>query len=213
MLIVRRSCVFILSLSLVLFFSLCTISKASESEAVKSKVSSTLAEGTWIVEGTAKITFTYKFNKKTHHRTVVLNTAETWTFNSDGTFTAQGNDGLSANGTWRENGKNVTVSFNKAEYQTIMEDLLAADGYPATITITKLTAKGTVGASTIRGKLTANARFSITEFGISVNGTVTSTTTFAGAKSSLAPTADQEDVSLATGITKMIEESVNNQEE
>jgi ABC-type Fe3+-hydroxamate transport system substrate-binding protein len=84
---------FVLMLSLFVFYSLCAISTDEESDEAQSKPATTTVAGVWSVDGTAKITFTYKFDRKIHYRTITLNTAETWTFNFDGTFIAQGEEG------------------------------------------------------------------------------------------------------------------------
>jgi len=212
MLSIRRSCVFILSLSLLLFFSLCTISKAQESEPAKSTVSSTLAEGSWAVDGSAKLTFTYKENHKVKHRSVVLDTTEVWTFVPGGAFTALDHDtGFLVTGSWSEKGKNVTVFFNKAEYQTLIQEALAFKGFPGVITITKLTATGKVGTSTIRGKLTLKAHGN---FGF-VSGTITATANFAGAKTSADAivNADPESKSLKEAISELVGESLSSPDE
>ncbi len=208
---VRRSCVLILSL--LLFFSLCTMSKASESEAAKAITSSTLVEGTWSVEGTAKLTFTYRLGHKARHRTITVFTTETWTFNPDGTFTALDNDtGVLINGSWREKGKNVKVFFNLSEYDTLIEEALASDEFFGTVTITKLAATGTVGASTIRGTLTLKAHASFPE----VSGTITATVHFAGSRTTTtaaAVNADSESKSLKAAVSELVEQALSSPEE
>ena len=207
---IGRSCVLVLSLSLLLFFSLCTIGKASENEAAKSKPSSTLVEGTWAVDGNTKITIMGRH----HHFVEFFDTTENWTFDPDGTFTALDQDtGVTINGSWREKGKNVTVSFNRGEYQTLLEEALAADGLFTIITITKLTATGTVGPNTIRGKLTVNARIYQTDTGKS--GTMTATALFAGARTTpdAVVNAGPESESLIAAISKLIGKGLSLPEE
>ena len=209
MLSIRKSCVFILSLSLLLFFSLCTISKASEAEPAKSTVSSTLAEGTWTVFGVASLKFTHK----KHHLVDVIDTTETWTFAQGGSFTSLVGEVASVSGFWSEKGKNVTVSFNKAEYQTLLEEALAARGNPAIVAITKLTAKGTVSTSTIKGKLTVKANVYL--FDYAVWATMTATANFVGSHALTEDivNADPESKSLPEAISGLVVESINLPEE
>jgi len=209
---IRKSCVLILSLSLLLFFCLGTISKAAENEDARILPPSTLVEGTWEVFGSAKLTFTYKQNHKVKHHSIVIGTTETWTFNPDGTFAALDN-GITIDGSWREKGKNVTVYFNQAEYQTLLEEALAADGYPAIFTITKLSATGTVNTSAVKGKLTVNAHVYLPDYGLS--GTVTATAHFAGGRieSDAVVNADPESESLRAATGEVVRKGLSLPEE
>ena len=127
----RRSCVFILSLSLslLLFFCLGTISRAQEAEPAKSTVSSTLVEGNWQLA--SKITFTYKGQGKHHkvkHVSIVISTAEMWTFNDDGSFLTTDRSNP-IGGSWTEKGKNFKLYFNVADYTALLEELFSPEGY------------------------------------------------------------------------------------
>lgn len=207
---IRRSFVLVLSLSLLLFFSLCTISRASEIEPAKTTVSSTLAEGTWTVDGVAKIKFTYK----KHHLVKVIDTTETWIFATGGGFTAHDTtSGDTVTGSWSEKGKNVTVSFNKGQYQTLIDAALAHVGVPGTATITKLTAKGTVSASTVKGKITVKAMVFLDDYG--VNASMTATASFVGGKTVTEDieNADPESESLPEAISGLVVESLSLPEE
>jgi hypothetical protein len=203
---IRRSFVLVLSLSLLLFFSLCTISKASENEPAKTTFSSTLVEGSWLVYGVAKITFTHK-NK---HLTKVIGTSETWTFNSDHSFTASDTtSGDTVVGSWSEKGKNVVVYFNKVQYQNLIDAALEAVGVPANVIITRLTATGTVGASIVKGKITVKAVVYLIDYG--VNATMTATASFVGGRTALEDieNADPESESLPEAISGLVVESIS----
>jgi hypothetical protein len=215
MLSIRRSCVFILSLSLLLFFCLGTISRAQEAEPAKSTVSSTLVEGTWEVNGAAKITFTYKGQGKHHkiqHRSIVFSTTGAWTFNSDSTFSTI-DHGIPINGTWTEKGKNVKVYFNIPEYQTLLEQVFADVGYPAIFSHSKFSATGTVNTSTLKAKLTIKSNAYFIDYGI--GGTITATVHFVGSRiePDAVVNADPESKSLIDAISEVAREGLTSPEE
>jgi hypothetical protein len=202
-------------LSLLLFFSLCTISKASESEDARVVPSSTLVEGSWEVNGAGTITFTYKGQGKHHkvkHRSVPFGTQETWTFNPDGTFTTI-DHGIIIDGSWREKGKNVHVYFNIPEYQALLEEALAADNYPVIFSGIKVSATGTVNTSTLKGKLTIKSHAYLVNDG--VGGTVSATVRSVGSK--LEPdavvNADPESESLIAATSEVIRSGLSSPEE
>ena len=216
MLSMRRSCVLILSLSLLLFFCLSTISKAQEGEAVKSKTSSTLAVGTWGVDASSKLTFTYKSDHKTGRKVFTFDSFQVWMLGLPNTFMAEV-EGFTLTGTWKENGKNVTVSIPSSEFAEFDAFLEAGvkdvSGYVVDINISKITGKGKVGTSTFSGKQTINGTFFIPAFGI--NGKIAVTTNFSGAKTALMPTADAdpENGSLKAAIVELVKEAISSQEE
>ena len=215
MLSIRRSCVLILSLSLLLSFSLCTISKASESEPAKAVVSSTLVVGDWDVNGASKITFTYKLHHKTKHISIVLSSSDTWAFSSSssGNSFSTIDHTIPIDGTWSEKGKNVKVYFSIPEYQALLETIFADLGYPAIFSGSKVTATGTVNTSTLKAKLTIKSHAFFIDYG--VGGTITATAHFVGSKvdPEAVVNADPESKSLVDGISEVVTKGLTSPEE
>ena len=216
MLSMRRSCVLIVSLSLVLFFCLGTISKAQEGEDAKSKPSSTLAVGTWGVDASSKLTFTYKIGHKAGKKVFTFDSFQIWSLELPNSFMADV-EGFTLDGTWKENGNKVTVSLPSSEFAEFDAFLDAGvkdvSGYVVDINITKITGSGKVGTSTFSGKQTINGSFFIPAFGVS--GKIAVTTNFSGAKTALLPTvdADPESGSLKAAIVEMVKEAISSPEE
>jgi hypothetical protein len=212
MLSMRRSCVLIVSLSLLLFFCLGTVSKAQEGEPAKSTVSSTAVEGSWAVGGASKITFTYKVNHKTRHVSFALSSADTWTFNPDGIFSTV-DHGIAVDGAWTEKGANVRVFFNIAQYQTLLEKIFALEGYPAIFTSPSVSATGTVKGDTLKATLTIKAKAYFIDYGIS--GTITAKGHFVATmiEPGEVVSADPEDESLIDGISKGVIKGLTSPEE
>ncbi|MGO9687208.1 MAG: hypothetical protein ACLP2X_01485 [Syntrophobacteraceae bacterium] len=216
MLSIRRSCVFILSLSLslLLFFCLGTISRAQEAEPAKSTVFSTLVEGNWQVNGAIKITFTYKGQGKHHkvkHVSIVISTAEMWTFNDDGSFLTTDRS-YPIGGSWTEKGKNFKLYFNVADYTALLEELFALEGYPVIFSHSKYSDTGTVNTSTLKAKGTikSNAYFT----GLGIGGTITATAHFVGSKDADPTTiADPESESLTDAIREVVIKGLTSPEE
>ena len=216
MLSMRRSCVLIFSLSLLLFFSLGTISKAQEGEDAKSKPSSTLAVGTWGVDASSKLTATYKNGRKTQKKVFTFDSTQIWQLELPNTFIADV-EGFPVSGTWKENGKNVTVSIPRSEFVDFDLFLDAGvkdvSGYVVEINITKITGKGKVGTSTFSGKQTINGTFVYPAAGVS--GKIAVTTNFSGAKTALISgvDADPESGSLKAAIAELVKQAVSSSDE
>jgi hypothetical protein len=206
---------------LLLFFSLCAISKASEIEPAKTTVSSTLVEGTWSVDSSSTVKFTYKFDKKVRHKVFSFDTSETWTFTAPNVFSSTDSFDVPIGGTWREKGTKVTVVINRPEFDTYLEDGLAFEGLSgASININKMTGTGTVGKSgnTLSGKQTISAGFSYFDpiFGVTVTGTVAVTTHFVGVKTDTPGIVNgdaEAGGSLRTAISELVKQALSSPEE
>jgi hypothetical protein len=162
-------------------------------------------EGTWTVDGTVRL----KMTIRGHSKAVSANATEEFTFDSNGDFAM-----TDMTGTWKEKNKQFTVRLDRAEAQTYLESALADDGLNASITITQCTLTGTEGKSTIRGKMTLNARFFLPDYGL--HGTMTATVNFAGAKTTVAGAASagpEVSESLKAAIREQVSKSLSTLEE
>jgi hypothetical protein len=184
---VRRFYVFILSL--LLFLCPGTISKASESEAVKSKPSSTLVEGSWAVDARLKVTVHINGYKS---ETVHENAYDVFTFNPDSTF-----EMTDASGYWREKARNFSVYFDAQDVDNLFYEIFGDYDINVNVNVTKCIITGTVGKSTIRGTMTFRASFYLPDYGL--GGTIAATIPFSGA-----PTTDPYDASSAGQSLKEI---------
>jgi hypothetical protein len=201
---------------LLLFFSLCTISKASESEDAK-VVPSPPVVGTWSVDSSSKITFTYKFDRKVHHKVFTFGSSETWTFTAPNVFSSTDAFDVPISGNWSQKRRNVTVTINRAEFDTYLEDGIALEGLSGvSININKMTGTGTIGKSgnTLSGKQTIKAGFSYPAFG--VTGTIAVTTHFNGFRTDtpgiVNGDADASE-SLKAAIAELVKQAVSSPEE
>jgi hypothetical protein len=191
-----------------------TISKAQESEPAKSTVSSTLVEGNWQVNGAIKITFTYKGQGKHHkvkHISVVISTAEMWTFNDDGTFSTM-DRGYTIGGTWTEKGKNFKLYFNVLDYTELLEYVFAQEGYPVIFSNSQYSDIGTVNTSTLKAKGTIKSHAYFTD--LEIGGAITATANFVGSKDAdAAAIADPESESLIDAIKEVVIKGLTSPEE